>query len=316
MQRLPIALLFFLIALCFNWNAAKAQELAALPDQIQGNWALPDCGTYDEALVFSRYFYLKSQPDSQTLLPAGLERQAEDYAILSLKDQKAPVRLENDGILTLAVLEAAPARRVRNWPKVWDKLPIDQTVEYTACTDAPSLVPQNLQRLMRYIDRIQSACTVSLNNDCTRVLFKYADANNNNKVDRTELQKGLANLALLSALAGGTPVTAAEAQRTTDAMRAAENGIVQTLMAAYDADGSKDLDYNEIVADVPVPALPLVPAMLDKIGALLPAFKMAAVALPAAAATPEASAATKSMFTETVKTKSTNGNKSPWRKDY
>lgn len=309
MQRLPIALLFFLIALCFNWNTAKAQELAALPDQIQGNWALPDCGTYDEALVFSRYFYLRSLNDTQTLLPAGLERQAEDYAILSLKDQKAPIRFENDGILTIAVLEAAPARRVRNWPNDWEKLPIDQTIEYTGCTDAPTVVPQNLQRLMRYIDRIQAACTVSLSNDCTRVLFKYADTNHDNKIDRTELQKGLVNLAFLSELAGGAPVTVEQGRQAVEAMRTEEAGIVQTLIATYDTDQSKDLDYNEIVADVAVPALPLVQAMLDKIGALLPAFKMAAVALPDAPVITE-------QISETVETRATSAEKSPWQKDY
>jgi len=311
MQRLPIALLFFLIALCFNWNTAKAQEPAALPDQIQGNWALPDCGTYDEALVFSRYFYLRSLADTQTLLPARLERQAENYAILSLKDQKAPVRFENDGILTMAMLETAPARRVRNWPRDWEKLPIDQTVEYTACTDAPTLVPQSLQRLMRYIDRIQAACTVSLTNNCTRVLFKYADTNNNNKLERTELQKGLDHLAFLSVLASGVPVTVEEGRQSIDAIRTEEAGIVKTLMDTYDTDGSGDLDYNEIVADVAVPPLPMVPSMLDKIGALLPAFKMAAVALPAAPVMTE-----QTPEKETVKTKATSAEKSPWQKDY
>ncbi len=310
MQRLPNALLFFLIVLCFSWNTAKAQGLAALPDQIQGNWALPDCGTYDEALIFSRYFYLKSLADTQTLLPAGLERQAKDYAILSLKDQKAPIQFENDGILTLAVLEAAPARRVRNWPNNWEKLPIDQTIEYTGCTDTPSIVPQNLHRLMRYIDRIHAECTVSVSNDCTRVLFKFADNNNDNKIDKTDIQKGLVTLAFLSELAAGAPVTVGQGRTAVDAVKAEEANIIDTLLQQYDANGSKDLDYNEVVADIPLPPMPLIPALLDKVGALLPAFKMAAVAVPAAPAATQPETKT----TEASEPKAAK--KSPWQKDY
>lgn len=310
MQRLPIALLFFLIALCFSWNTAKAQELAALPDQIQGNWALPDCGTYDEALVFSRYFYLRSLPGSQTLFPAGLERQAADYAILSLKDQKAPVQFENDGILTLALLERPPSRRVRNWPKDWEKLPIDQTIEYTACTEAPSIVPQNLRRLMRYIDRIQAECTVSLSNDCTRVVFKYADLDNDNQIDQPEMQKGLAVLAMLAELAGGSPVTAAQSGSAVDAAHAQEAHIIDVLIALYDTDQSRTLDYNEIVADIALPAMPLIPAMLDKIGAILPAFKMASIAMP------DAPVVTEQVSADIQKSETNAAEKSPWQKDY
>lgn len=310
MQRLPIALLFFLIALCFSWNTAKAQELAALPDQIQGNWALPDCGTYDEALVFSRYFYLRSLPDSQTLLPAGLERQAEDYAILSLKDQKAPVQFENDGILVMGMLEHPPARRVRNWPDDWEELPTDQTIEYTACTDAPSIVPQNLRRLMRYIDRIQGECTVSLSNDCTRVLFKYADTDNDNKIDKIDMQKGLVALAFLSELAGATPVTVEQGRKAVDAVKSEETKIIDVLLAQYDADHSGDLDYNEIVADIDLPAMPLIPDMLNKVGAILPTFKMAAIVLP------DAPVVTEHISSQTEKSETKAAEKSPWKKDY
>ena len=310
MQRLPIALLFFLIVHCFSWNTAKAQELDALPDQIQGNWALPDCGTYDEALVFSRYFYLRALTDRQILLPAGLERQAEDYAILSLKDQKAPVQFENDGILSLALLEQTPARRVRNWPNDWGKLPIDQTIEYTACTDTPSIVPQNLRRLMRYIDRIQGECTVSMSNDCTRVVFKYADLDNDNKIDKTEMQKGLSVLALLADLANGAPVTNEQSHKALEAVKAAEPHIIDVLIAQYDTDKSRDLDYNEIVADISLPAMPLIPDMLDKISAILPAFKLAAIAMP------DAPVMTEEVIVETEKSETKASKKSPWQKDY
>lgn len=283
MQRLPTALLFFLIALCFSWNTAKAQELAALPDKIRGNWALPDCGSYDEALVFTRYFYLRSTADSQSLLPAGMERQTEDYAILSLKDQKAPLQFENDGILTLGVLERPPARLVRNWPKLWEKLPLDQSIEYAGCTEPPSIVPPSLQRLMRYIDRIQDKCTLSVENDCTRVLFKFVDDDNSNTVTKLEIKQALVSLAMLAELAGGEILQLEDGRKAIDRAKAHGDEIANTIFAHYDTNKSNNLDYNELVADVPLPALPLVAELLDKASNLMPAFKLAALALPSIA---------------------------------
>lgn len=281
MQRLPTALLFFLIALCFSWNTAKAQELAALPDKIRGNWALPDCGSYDEALVFSRYFYLRSTLDSQSLLPAGLERQAEDYAILSLKDQKAPVQFESDGILTLGVLERPPARRTRHWPQSWENLSLDQSIEYTACTEPPSIVPPSMQRLMRYIDRIKNNCTLSVQNDCTRVLFKFVDDDNSNTITKQEIKQSIVSLALLAELASGNILSLEDGRKAIDRAKSRGDDIADTLMTHYDTNKSNDLDYNELVADVPLPALPLVAEWLNKVGNLMPAFRLAARAVPA-----------------------------------
>lgn len=279
-QRLPTALLFFLIALSFSWNTAKAQELDALPAKIQGNWALPDCGIYDEALVFSRYFYLRSTKDSQTLLPAGVERDSGDYTILSLKDQKAPVQLENDGILTMAVLNEPPARRVRNWPTKWEKLPIEQTVEYTACTEPPSLIPQSMLRLMRYIDRVRDQCTLSVTNDCARVMFKFADDDSNQKITRGEIKTALVSMTLFSELALNGTLSLEEGRKAIDHAKLESDNIADKLFAQYDLNKSGSLDYNELMENFTAPDAPIIRNILEKSGNLLPALKMAAMALP------------------------------------
>jgi hypothetical protein len=279
-QRLPTALLFFLIALSFSWNTAKAQELDALPAKIQGNWALPDCGIYDEALVFSRYFYLRSTKDSQTLLPAGVERDSGDYTILSLKDQKAPVQLENDGILTMAVLNEPPARRVRNWPTKWEKLPIEQTVEYTACTEPPSLIPQSMLRLMRYIDRVRDQCTLSVTNDCARVMFKFADDDSNQKITRGEIKTALVSMTLFSELALNGTLSLEEGRKAIDHAKLESDNIADKLFAQYDINKSGSLDYNELMENFTAPDAPIIRNILEKSGNLLPALKMAAMALP------------------------------------
>ncbi len=279
-QRLPTALLFFLIALSFSWNTAKAQELDALPAKIQGNWALPDCGIYDEALVFSRYFYLRSTKDSQTLLPAGVERDSGDYTILSLKDQKAPVQLENDGILTMAVLSEPPARRVRNWPTKWEKLPIDQTVEYTACTEPPSLIPQSMLRLMRYIDRVRDQCTLSVTNDCARVMFKFADDDSNQKISRGEIKTALVSMRLFSELALYGTLSLEDGRKAIDHAKLESDNIADKLFAQYDINKSGSLDYNELMENFTAPDAPIIREILEKSGNLLPALKMAAMAMP------------------------------------
>jgi|GEM_PF-1392249 len=278
-QRLPTALLFFLIVLSFSWNTAKAQELDALPAKIQGNWALPDCGIYDEALVFSRYFYLRSTKDTQTLLPAGMERDSGDYTILSLKDQKAPVQLENDGILTMAVLSEPPARRVRNWPTKWEKLPIDQTVEYTACTEPPSLIPQSMLRLMRYIDRVRDQCTMSITNDCARVMFKFADDDSNQKITRTEIKTSLVSMMLFAELSQSGTLSVEDGRKAIDRAKLESDSIADKLFTQYDQNKSGALDYNELMENFTAPDAPIIREILEKSGNLLPAMKIAAMAL-------------------------------------
>lgn len=282
MQRLIAVIFYFLIALCFSGNMAKAQELAALPDKIQGHWALPDCGIYDEALLFTRHFYLKSSSEGISLRPAGLDRQAEDYMILSLSGAAAPVQVENDGILTLGVLERPPARRTRNWPRQWERLPHDQTVEYTACTEAPSVVPKNMVRLMRFVDRLRDTCAITDSKDCARVAFKLADSDNNSRLSRAEIIAATESLMLLAEMGVQTTLDAAAVSAVKERAKSEGDKIAADLMTRYDANTSGDLDYNEIVENFTPPALPVIREMATKAGNLLPALQVAAAALPSA----------------------------------
>jgi len=293
MQRLITVIVYFLIALCFSGNMAKAQELTALPDKIQGNWALPDCGIYDEALLFTRYFYLKSSPEGLSLRPAGLDRQAEDYMILSLSGAAAPVQIEDDGILTLGVLERPPARRTRNWPRLWERLPHDQTVEYTACTQAPSVVPKNMVRLMRFVDRLRDACAVTNSKDCARVAFKLADSDNNNRLSRAEVLAATESLMLFAEMGAQTTLDAATIAKIKERAQNEGEKIATDLMTRYDANKSGDLDYNEIVDNFTPPALPVIRDMAEKAGNLLPALRVAATTLPRGNEAEEAPAAPK-----------------------
>lgn len=282
MKRLSAAIVYFLIALCFSGNMAKAQELTQVPAQIQGNWALPDCGFYDEALLFTRYFYLKSTREGISLRPAGLERQAEDYMILSLDGTVAPAQTENDGILSLATLEKLPAKRTRNWPRLWEKLPVEQTLQYAACDHVPDVVPANMARLMRYADRLREACSITGDQNCARVIFKFADNDNNQKVGMPEIISATHSLMIFAELgAAKKPLGKDDLQKIKN--RAAQEGakIADDLLARYDTNKSGDLDYNEMVDDVTPPALPIMREMLEKAAPLMPQLGIVAIALPA-----------------------------------
>lgn len=280
MRRLSVVFTYFLIALCFSGNIAKAQELAALPDKIQGNWALPDCGIYDEALLFTRHFYLKSSAEGLSLHPAGLERESEDYLILSLGGSAAPVQVENDGIMTLGLLEKSPAKRTRNWPRLWEKLPHDQSLEYTSCTEAPTVVPKNMVRLMRFVDRLRDACAITDSSDCARVAFKLADSDNNKRLNKTEMLAATESLMLFAEMGAKPHLSAQDIQTVKTRAGAEGKNIAADLLARYDTNKSGDLDYNEIVENFTAPALPVIREMAEKASRFLPSLKLAGAALP------------------------------------
>jgi hypothetical protein len=275
LMRFQIAIFFFLIALICSWNAGKAQASDSLPPQIQRNWALPDCGTYDQTLVLSKYFALTATQTDIGLYPARLVRKAGDYWVIDIGGTKSPVQLENDGILALGTYDEDSARQAKNW----DGLNLNQTDEYTGCDNAPKIVPKSMLRLMRYIDRISEQCTLSITNECEIVLFKLTDANNDKVLSHDEVRHMAAQAVLLAALAEkGTLTDKQTAQILKDARKDIET-ITEDLFKTCDKGQDKTIDYNELAKNFAAPAVPRVKEMMEKIGQLIPAFKMAALAL-------------------------------------
>ncbi len=263
-------LFFFLIAVCFSLNPVQAQADSALSDKIRGNWASADCNRYSEALVLTGWFYLKSSKKEMTLLPAYQAGKRDDHWILVVGGENRPVRLEEDGILKIATGKTG---------KVWDDEKLTNRMEYTGCTEAPTVVPKMMSRLMRYIDRIKDECTVKLDNDCSRVLFKMTDANSDKKITPSEIKRTVATSLLFAELSQKKTVTTAEADKLAKESKAEGQKISDALMAAHDKDKSGSLDYNELFEKFTAPNLPIVKATLIKAGNLLPAFKMAAMGL-------------------------------------
>jgi hypothetical protein len=245
-------LFFLLIALFSSLNTAKAQELDEIHQKIQKNWAFPDCGSDREILVLTRHYLLGVEGEVLSLAPYSLARQEKNAWTID----KKPAALSEDGILTLG------------------------EKSYTGCAGIPKAVPKALQRLTRYIDRIKEQCTVSLENDCARVLFKMADENSDKKLGTAEIKKGVLTMLLFAELADQGSIDGKETREI--AARAKNEGpkIADDLLARYDADKSKSLDYNEMTPEeFTPPETPAIRETLLKTGKLIPLFKITASAI-------------------------------------
>lgn len=272
-NRFPVALFIFLIAVLSSGNAGKAQASDSIPQNIQRNWALPDCGNYEEALVLSRYFYLKSTEKDMTLLPATVDSKKKDFWILDLGGEETPVQLQEDGVLKIGAW--GDSRRGSEW----DKLSLAGSSEYTGCVEPPKLVPKVMLRMMRFIDRIKDQCTVSVTNECAGVLFKMADEDSSKKLTKKEIEKAVSATIIFAALADKKTLPDNESLALIKSSKADGTKIANLLLATYDKDKSKSLDYNELMEDFKAPDMPIVKDTLLKAGVLLPSFKLAAMGL-------------------------------------
>jgi len=195
---LPIVLLCTAL---FTGYGAKAQDVfkpgkSAVPGRMLGNWALPDCRAYDEALMITRHFYLKSNKDGSQFWPISVLMKKKDYTLLSVEGAPHPARIENDGVLKIGT----PDQPVQKWPKTWAALPMDSKREYMGCADIPAILPDPLVRVMVQIDAIESACHATLSKKCTQLLFDIADDNKNRKISLNEMKMAGAMLTGVSIL--------------------------------------------------------------------------------------------------------------------
>ena len=275
MQTRPGAVLFiFLIAALYSWNIQKAQASEEVPKKIQRNWAAPDCGNFDTAVILSRYFYLRSTEDDITLMPASVRNQQKDFVVLDLAGTDTPARLENDAILKMGSFAKDSPRRGK-----WEDLKLEDAEEFTGCLDAPKIVPKVLQRFMRYVDRIKEQCTVSVTNECAGVLFKLADENGDKKISAAEIRRTVSSAVLFAELAASQTLSSADAKKLINATKGDAQQLADALLAQYDRNGSKTLDYNELMADFHAPDMPIVKQTLEKAGTLLPSFKLVAMTM-------------------------------------
>jgi hypothetical protein len=199
LRHLPIVILCTAL---FTGYAGKAQVSKAgaeegVPAKIHGNWALPDCKSYEEALIITRHFYLRSDKDGSQLWPLSASPKHGDYWIMPMEGAKHPVSVQADGVLKIGLLDSPP----KKWPKSWDALQMDSHREYMDCAEIPAIIPDPLVRAMKHIDEIENACHGSLSDSCRQVLFTIADENKDKKISVREMKNAAAMLASMALLA-------------------------------------------------------------------------------------------------------------------
>ena len=272
-----------LIAAICSGNAMESQAKTGAKSEIIGHWAAPDCANTQEALSFIRHFYLKSAPTRLELGRYAQHGTGADHLILALEGVQTAVMRQEDGVLRTGIPAEATGKKAE-----WDSLTLDQPLDYTNCPATPDVIPKPLQRVLRYIDRIDDACAITggastaaprnLSQDCARVLFKAMDDNGDGTVSLVELKLGLASATLLAALAeqhvlDPAAIDSAAAQAKDVA------GIAVDILRAQDANNDGKLDYNEAVAPIENVDLSPLKDVLTQIGAFFPAFKLAAMKL-------------------------------------
>ena len=135
-------------------QSSKVVSEQEVPAKIRGNWALPDCNAYEEALIITRHYYLRSDKDGSRFWTLSASSKQKDYWVMPIEGQKRPVRLEADGVLKIGLL--APESK-KQWPKNWDSLHMDGHREYMGCVEIPAVLPDPLVRVMKHMILLQHA---------------------------------------------------------------------------------------------------------------------------------------------------------------
>lgn len=264
-------------AFCSGYTAQSQAQNGAktgAKSDILGHWAAPDCARTEEAVTFTRSFYLKSGGSSLQLQRYAQSGTGPDHLILTVNGERQPVMRQEDGVLRTGRYAEKPQAGQN-----WDTLSLEAARDYTQCPETPDVIPKPLQRLTRYLDRIDESCSIKNNADCARVLFKAADDDSDGKLSPIEVQRAVVSVYLLSRLAGGDVLSG---QAMDDAAMTAKSlaaAISDHVFGQQDKNTDGKLDYNESITHFTPPADPAFAAMISDIGRIFPAFSLAALKL-------------------------------------
>ena len=273
-----------LIAAICSGNALESQANTGTKSEITGHWAAPDCANTQEAVSFTRHFYLKSAPARLELARYTRTSTGADHLILDLAGVDTAAMRQEDGVLRTGNVMGGSGKK-----SAWDDLQLDNPRDYTNCPQTPAVVSKPLQRLLRYLDRIDEACAVTgsasttvprnLSQDCARVLFKAMDDNGDGAITLVEMKLGLASAALLADLAQHRVLDAAGIEHAALNAKDIASQHGGTIIKAHDTNLDGKLDYNEAVSPADTADLAPLRDMIAQIGILFPAFKLAALKL-------------------------------------
>lgn len=229
---------FFLLCLlfCGPQNAADAAEniTQALPKEMRGLWAVPDCRAPERYVYHSKSHVLYLTDDDAMLQPIRLKGSGPDYQILETDGKQHPFLLHNDGILEVGILaEGVPLVKSDSW----SNLPIDQRREFLRCEDETPAPHMISVLALQVLDHLEESCKTEISKSCAQTLFNLADYDNNGEISVEEgVEAGLVSLYLNIHLPG-------QAVKNTVTDDLLQSGYRET--SAYMNDMIIQLDQNQ-----------------------------------------------------------------------
>jgi hypothetical protein len=250
-------------------TASTAQASGVVPADFQGNWAHPDCGNYDEAVILTRFFSLKSTEEKTSFQAVRIQGKGDDYTVLEIDGHPHPALRTEDSLLKIGEMEGANPDA---WPKTWDTLPLMGRNEYTGCPETPAVIPLPLTRIMAHIDALHESCAESITADCRKLLFSIVDTNSNGRISRIEIKKAGAMLETFVPLTGGAAISTIVLEAAYKRGVSDGSDLAKTLLTVRDTDESGDLDEKELTGFSSSTASPALQQMLINLGQSFPAF--------------------------------------------
>lgn len=249
---------------------ASGAKTTSIPEEIQGNWSLPDCRRQEQIMVYGDGYILKIMPEFVSLYETTAIGKGEGYHILKINDsEEIAVSLSSDGLMDVGY--PASGEKIPSG-KVWDDLSFDRNEEYSHCIEILNARHQSGFSAMGHLNTVLGACSDPESATCSTTLFNAADTNGDKKLTQEEMLRAGLMLAYITHAADSAAVMQGELEQAMKTARTEITGIARELMSALDADKSKSLTLAEFDAPTARPAAAYFTSLMNQAKNLFPWF--------------------------------------------
>lgn len=221
-------------------SQAKSDGKTGADSQITGEWASPDCGRPQTALLVTSGFMLLAGKNGFELTAYRRMDKGPDHLILATADEKLAAQRSEDGMLRL--------KTAGDTSIVFEEIDNTDQHEYAHCAKTPPQIPATLRRMMRHIDRLRDDCSLTKAADqCARTIFKMADSDNSGFLTAAEIKLAALGAGMLARLADQENVSLADLETAVASARKLGEALADHMQQAQDKDANGKIDYNEAV---------------------------------------------------------------------
>ncbi len=221
-----------------------AGDLSAIPKEIRGIWALPDCRKQEQMIVFGDGYVLKTSMDSVSLFSSAVTAKNSEYYVLSINENEHLVAtIESDGIMQTGYPVSGAAIDAK---KSWDELDIERREEYTRCIEISHPLHDSGFAAMAALGRTIAQCSDTASQTCPAALFAAADIDDDKKLSQKEITNAGLMLTYIVTAADRETVPVPDLDKALVQARAKAPALSAALMEQRDRNKSKSLTLDEI----------------------------------------------------------------------